>query len=308
MFRFTDTTFDPAEAGAQIASSLAAPDALLGDVTLFRAMAGPPLTPAALTEGLRRDQSNLTFEEQEAFKNAVTALVQDGAYAALVADHMDMSHRMHGAMMGQFSTVGLLRFLPWHRRYLVAFEGELQRVDRSLRPDATEPLTLPYWRWTDPFPEWLEGFLPAPDPATSSAPPSREKESPPEKPTEEDLETIVEGFAAQLPANDVPDYVRFTWGLEGWGRRPDGSSLPAHNHVHDWVGGIMSNPMTSPTDPIFWLHHAEVDRLWHVWQQANPGEGPPLQGVDRVLDPWPETVDDVAEVTSLGVSYDRVRI
>jgi tyrosinase len=54
-----------------------------------------------------------------------------------------------------------------------------------------------------------------------------------------------------------------------------------HNDVHGWVGGTMSLITTSPADPLFWLHHAQVDRLWSQWQAkaSNAGKNP-------VLDPF----------------------
>ncbi len=51
-----------------------------------------------------------------------------------------------------------------------------------------------------------------------------------------------------------------------------------HDNVHGDIGGalnnvfnnrlaqgLMSNPCTAALDPIFWLHHANIDRLWEVW-------------------------------------------
>ena len=50
-----------------------------------------------------------------------------------------------------------------------------------------------------------------------------------------------------------------------------------HNHVHDFVGGDMAGDCPkvlpeedchgmainfTPNDPLFWLHHARLDRLW----------------------------------------------
>lgn len=31
----------------------------------------------------------------------------------------------------------------------------------------------------------------------------------------------------------------------------------------------MENPISSPGDPLFWLHHAFVDRLWWQWQKKD---------------------------------------
>ncbi|RWN88632.1 MAG: tyrosinase family protein [Mesorhizobium sp.] len=43
-----------------------------------------------------------------------------------------------------------------------------------------------------------------------------------------------------------------------------------HGMVHYRTGGFMG-AFLSPVDPIFWLHHANLDRLWDVWtrKQAN---------------------------------------
>ena len=59
-----------------------------------------------------------------------------------------------------------------------------------------------------------------------------------------------------------------------------------HDGVHGWVGdawefvgqipgdgGHMSFPAVSVNDPIFWLHHCNVDRLWSIWQRKVPGSG-----------------------------------
>ena len=48
---------------------------------------------------------------------------------------------------------------------------------------------------------------------------------------------------------------------------------------------------------------AEVDRLWAVWQAAQPGEAPSLTGNDRIMDPWTSTYDDVSGIEALGYIY-----
>lgn len=42
-----------------------------------------------------------------------------------------------------------------------------------------------------------------------------------------------------------------------------------HGTVHDMIGGHMGEVIRSPTDPIFYLHHAEVDRTWQMWQNIH---------------------------------------
>lgn len=52
-----------------------------------------------------------------------------------------------------------------------------------------------------------------------------------------------------------------------------GNSIESvHNLVHNAVGGYghMSDTATSAFDPIFWLHHTNIDRLFAMWQAINP--------------------------------------
>ena len=119
--------------------------------------AATALPASALPATARKDQAILTAADRTAFQNAIVQLVAEGKYLQLVQDHMDMSHNMHGSM----GEVGLYRFLAWHRRYLVEFERQLQRVDANLRPGVADKLGVPYWRWQDAFPAWMAGFLPA---------------------------------------------------------------------------------------------------------------------------------------------------
>ena len=50
--------------------------------------------------------------------------------------------------------------------------------------------------------------------------------------------------------------------LEGW----VGNGL--HNRVHFWIGGDMW-PSTSPNDPVFYLNHCNIDRIWAAWQEVD---------------------------------------
>ncbi|KAF2999136.1 hypothetical protein E8E14_005792 [Neopestalotiopsis sp. 37M] len=50
---------------------------------------------------------------------------------------------------------------------------------------------------------------------------------------------------------------------------PGPSFEDPHNDVHNAAGTFMYNPLYSAFDPIFWLHHANVDRLYALWQAIN---------------------------------------
>ncbi|CAM5649519.1 hypothetical protein SCANM63S_02649 [Streptomyces canarius] len=49
--------------------------------------------------------------------------------------------------------------------------------------------------------------------------------------------------------------------LEGW------HGVNLHHRVHVRVGGQLATGV-SPDDPVFWLHHAQVDTLWSECRRA----------------------------------------
>ena len=78
------------------------------------------------------------------------------------------------------------------------------------------------------------------------------------------------GDAPNLPSNDT-----VVTGVSSSFRQAIGSadyltlrvrSEDIHNLVHRWAGGNMLR-MTSPNDPVFFLHHAAIDRMWSIWQR-----------------------------------------
>ncbi|KAF5583284.1 tyrosinase precursor (monophenol monooxygenase) [Fusarium pseudoanthophilum] len=57
--------------------------------------------------------------------------------------------------------------------------------------------------------------------------------------------------------------------------RASGSIEDLHNSYHMIIGGDtghMNDPSTAAFDPIFWMHHAQIDRLFAIWQAANGDE------------------------------------
>jgi tyrosinase len=215
----------------------------------------------------RKSAFAMSKAEQDVYKNAVTTMISGGTYTTLVSIHKDMSHNMHD--MG--TLVSRLRFLSWHRAYLIHFEAELQKVDKTA--------FVPYWKWVDGgVPSWLASFTPTVD----KIPNNRNNLTSPIT-TQARIDVVLKS----------PDYPTFTHELE----------IDPHNQGHVALGKPMSQVPTAPSDPIFWMHHGEVDRVWSLWQTANPGKGPLLSGTDAVMDPWTEDVKALSSIASLGYSY-----
>jgi len=87
-----------------------------------------------------------------------------------------------------------------------------------------------------------------------------------------------------------------------------------HNLIHGVVGGDMGG-FQSPLDPLFWIHHCNIDRLWEVWL-AQPGRQNPdqrswLRSTFDFPDPagrqsW--TCGEVASTAATGYKYDDLSL
>ncbi|KAI1840816.1 hypothetical protein JX266_012964 [Neoarthrinium moseri] len=75
--------------------------------------------------------------------------------------------------------------------------------------------------------------------------------------------------AAVLHALEAPNYYEFDIRVEGG---VDVPGMTYHGGGHLGVGGDLGeigNVYSSPGDPLFYLHHANMDRLWYTWQKLD---------------------------------------
>ncbi|MGW6483825.1 tyrosinase family protein [Streptomyces sp. NPDC055059] len=274
-----------------------------GEAALAMA-AGAPSMPAAMpveqlrslvtqlvraSQRVRKDHRQLTNAERDLFNEALEQAHNTPAYKQLVAAHKDMSHRHHGTMPGM-PAVAIQRFLPWHRAYDLKFEDLL----RTIKPN----VTVPYWDYANDHarPDWVWKPSGVKRPTPGTRPDGHPTQALP-------TQSTIDGLLQR------PTFTAFTYGrVMGGSIRIDGLEMTAHNNVHDWCQGTLGSPMTAAEDPIFFLLHANVDRIWDQWQLTHSG-GPNVTGADAGLDPWWTqtagglTADGVKDITVLGYSY-----
>jgi tyrosinase len=194
-------------------------------------------------------------------------------------------------------------FLPWHRMHLMSFE----RLVRSIT-GATH-FTMPYWNYTDPFRRSLPPQFRSPDDPLWE-PLFREDRNP----GVNDGLPIDQVGEAPLGLNAMmsPVYADTRDGDAGFCANLDNAP---HSAVHVDVGTRekgMGAVSWAANDPIFWLHHCNIDRIWASWNRAggrNPTDeaylGQAFTFVDEAGEPLQTKVADVSETVPLGYVYDR---
>jgi tyrosinase len=205
---------------------------------------------------VRKNQNSLMPAEWQTFINAVNSMesitTPRPGYQEFVNVHVAAMD--HGNMDWEVHTMGLTmrgtNFLAWHRNLLVLFEERLRLVDPSI--------TVPYWDWRNDrqIPVQLA------DAALLNSWGVIRRWDPAKLPSQSSIDAVFNektfpGFQTQLEQGP-------------------------HDLVHVAVGGNMAQ-QNSPSDPLFFLHHANVDRIWAEWQKSPNAQDPP--NMTEILQP-----------------------
>ena len=170
-------------------------------------------------------------------------------------------------------------FLPWHRWYLHYFE----QVIRSLLPgipevpaEVAESWALPYWNYGRAGTEKLPPEFAAPKlwDGVRDNPLFDDTRLPEVNARTAGLAPVqtVPGPGVLTQPFSAPSVGVATFGgtASGWhhfhepGAQTGGVEGTPHNAVHGFVGGNMWRFSTAGLDPVFWLHHCNIDRYWEV--------------------------------------------
>jgi len=269
----------------------------------------------------RNEWRSLSYCEQQNFINALvlirTVNMTDGnnLYDLYITHHNDNSPKI----------IGKSEFLPWHRAYLMRMENDI----RSMGGNFT-CLTIPYWDWSldysneslsplyaafgglseetclvAPFDNWY-------DPVTETCVYRRHSGWIKGIWAASTYPMYTPQSGVQLAVTVNSSYVFI---FKFMVRNP-------HKSVHNYVGGALGSmsKLSSPADPLFWLHHANVDRIWAMWQDCWDYDQPGMEyaqyadlsleqdaGVDdNLVSVWPGvnvTARQILDIHALKVSY-----
>lgn len=211
----------------------------------------------ALMVRIRKNANGLTVEERNRFLDALATLnMTFGNYEVFHEIHSVSSSQAHGGPA----------FLPWHRVFTLRIERELQAIDPSV--------ALPYWKFDEPAPAIFdENFMGGP-PQLGQV--TFSLTNPLRTWTIQGLAGIrrTPSFGpAGAPAGILSEAA--TLNLGGMGNTFDNFRSMEGNphgtaHVRagasggSWIGFVA----TAVRDPLFFMLHCNIDRLWAKWQWA----------------------------------------
>ncbi|TFK96434.1 hypothetical protein BDV98DRAFT_536582 [Pterulicium gracile] len=200
---------------------------------------------------------------------------------------------LHAALVEKIHFSGI--FLPWHRWYV-------NTVEQLLRSECNYQGPMSYWDWTEDAADgvqessvfgsnsqagmgslgqasnnfvvtdgaWVSQTLAYPSPHTIkrnfTVTPYREGQMAPPylvtKPNANVNRLVARGEVNRVVNDYRGDFVGFYNKfdeVEGF-----------HSGLHFSIGGDMADPSWSPNDPLFFLHHGMLDRIWALWQDRHP--------------------------------------
>ena len=188
-------------------------------------------------------------------------------------------------------------FLPWHRAYIYGFEKAMQYHQPNT--------TLPYWNWTGPATldanalpkactakELSDG---SPNPLFAGPIYFRESNG-----------NLIDRQTDRGNRN-LPSFTRLKQEVENAFSQTEylpfqGEINGPHGGLHVRVGGDMGAFDYAGYDPIFWIHHANVDRHWARWQRLHDGASVPR--LDHSLQDLNMTVErTIDHRKTLGYDY-----
>jgi tyrosinase len=202
-------------------------------------------------------------------------------------------------------------FLPWHRAYLVALENIIG--DLAGKPD----FALPYWDWSAMRqlpPAFAEGNARS-NPLNHLRPGLQRTAALPDDMVGSQVMSRIlaspdfEAFGSARPRGQNSAAAQ-------WQRRLGAKTeleFNPHDGVHGALGGDLAQVNVASRDPIFYLHHANVDRLWAIWNARGNANSPEAiwrnfafnrNFINADGSPWNVAVNNLQSPAALGYRYD----
>ena len=238
-----------------IAGRFSRPSSSYGDAAISAVQkgVGTLLATKPLMVRVRKNAQTMSAMERDRFLAALGTL--NGSGQGRFRDFRDMHVQASSA-----EAHGNVGFLPWHRAYVLDLERELQRIDPAV--------TLPYWRFDQPAPAVFAAAFMGASGANDVV--QFTPGHPLEQWTTDGQVGITRGlrFATTgIPPSMISEVDTLARG----GTNNTFASFRSmegtpHGRAHTGFRGSISSIPTAARDPLFFMLHANTDRLWAKWQ------------------------------------------
>ncbi|NNL91043.1 MAG: tyrosinase family protein [Saprospiraceae bacterium] len=179
-----------------------------------------------------------------------------------------------------------LHFLLWHRLYT----WHLEKIVRKL--SCKEDFAIPFWNYGSDIVD--ENRLPSQlqDPTNALYEQSRysllNNGYPIDDSTRMDIGLQLNSLATTTPFGGETGFSQILeaspHGLMHDYIGADGKEILWNEIYQDSMSGLMANVPSAGFDPVFWLHHSMVDRIWWEWDNSEYGSRPTLEELKEY--PW----------------------
>ncbi|KAF9478985.1 Di-copper centre-containing protein [Pholiota conissans] len=284
----------------------------------------------------RREWRTLSREEKASYIDAIKCLQSRPAVKPVIKAARSRYDEFQAFHINQADAVHVAgEFLPWHRQYVKNYEAELHKCGYKGGN--------PYWDWTlDTHSDQTFAKSPIFDPETgfggdgqlftyklpAPVPPAAMRIDPvafrgcvmdgpfanhtiPLGPGkyigDHCLTRGIKEEAKEFLNTPMVDYIMTQTNFGDFRIQVEGLPITPGHRVHDGghygVGGEMSNFYSSPGDPLFYLHHSNLDRMWWNWQQMKPERLYEITGRSATVPPFKNvTLDYPLIMSTLGPS------
>ncbi|XP_054163829.1 uncharacterized protein LOC128961602 [Oppia nitens] len=211
-------------------------------------------------------------------------------------------------------------FLVWHRMYVYFFERILRHATNNPR------FTLPYWDYTDPRQREIPEPFRVPNNETLNPlyESKRCKNINEGKPLNAEITDPMPALFSKFFAANKSNELNVCHSLGGGridkplfsGNREGLLERIPHDRIHIYVGGpggYMADLCNAARDPVFWINHVMIDRIWESWltmggqnlmEEQYLNQGFKFYNESGILDTY--YVRDFLDITKLNYKYDSL--